>query len=71
MSVFTLAVAGVSAQELQSRLRDLGYYDGPPEPQPWPRTLVALKRFQNDHGLPSTGYADAETMTALRYAYCY
>ena len=60
-----------SARELQSRLRDLGYYDGPPEAEPWPETLEALKKFQSDNGLPVTGCADGETMAALREAYCY
>jgi len=70
-AVLLLATGVVTAHELQSRLRDLGYYDGPPEPEPWPRTLEALRRFQHDNGLPATGRADAATMAALRDAYCY
>ena len=66
-----LARGEVNLLELQGRLRDLGYYDGPPEAQPWRETLLALKKFQNDHGLPVTGYPDPATMTALRQSYCY
>ncbi len=58
-------------EELVSRLRDLGYYDGPAEGEPWPRTLLALKRFQHAQGLPVTGYTDIATVRALREAYCY
>ena len=70
-AVILLATGVVSAAELQSRLRDLGYYDGPPEAEPWPKTIDALRRFQRDNGLPITGCADAATMIALREAYCY
>jgi peptidoglycan hydrolase-like protein with peptidoglycan-binding domain len=70
-AVILLATGVVNAAELQSRLRDLGYYDGPPEAEPWPKTIGALKRFQSDNGLPITGCADADTVMALREAYCY
>ncbi|HET8698239.1 MAG TPA: peptidoglycan-binding domain-containing protein [Gammaproteobacteria bacterium] len=70
-AVIVLATGVVSAAELQSRLRDLGYYDGPPEAEPWPKTIDALRRFQRDNGLPITGFADAATLIALREAYCY
>jgi peptidoglycan hydrolase-like protein with peptidoglycan-binding domain len=70
-SVLTLVAGEVSAEELTSRLRELGYYDGPVEGEPWPETLMALRRFQHDHGLRVTGYPDRDTMTVMRESYCY
>lgn len=70
-SVLTIVTAEVSVEELTSRLRELGYYDGPVEAQPWRETVLALKKFQHDHGLQVTGYPDRETMTAMRESYCY
>jgi peptidoglycan hydrolase-like protein with peptidoglycan-binding domain len=61
----------MSVLELTNRLRDLGYYDGPPEQPPWPATVAALEKFQRDHGLAITRCADAVTAAALRNAYCY
>jgi murein L,D-transpeptidase YcbB/YkuD len=70
-AVLILAKGEVSPLELQSRLRDLGYYDGPNEAQPWQETLRALRKFQTDHGLPATGCADPDTMALLHESYCY
>ena len=70
-AVILLATGVVTAAELQSRLRDLGYYDGPPEAEPWPKTIEALKQFQSDNQLPITGCVDARTIAALCEAYCY
>ena len=71
VAVRTVTMREVSAEELQSRLRELGYYDGPVEGEPWRETLLALKKFQHDHGLPITGYPDRDTMTVMRESYCY
>jgi peptidoglycan hydrolase-like protein with peptidoglycan-binding domain len=57
--------------ELQARLRDLGYYDGPLEDRPWQATLEALERFQSNHGLQVTRTADSATARALRDAVCF
>jgi peptidoglycan hydrolase-like protein with peptidoglycan-binding domain len=57
--------------ELQSRLRDLGYYDGPFEEQPWRDTIGALQRFQRDHDLEITGYPDTATARTLRESLCF
>ena len=70
-AVVILTTGEVSAQELQSRLRELGYCDGPLEAEPWPETLMALKKFQHEHGLPITGFPDRDTMRVLRESYCY
>lgn len=61
----------VSAAELQSRLFDLGYYDGPVDGLPRQITITALIKFQHDHGLPTTGRPDPVTMQTMRETYCY
>jgi len=65
------AAGEVSVAELQSRLTDLGYYDGPVDGQPWPETAAALARFQGDHGLAATGRPDARTLRTMYETYCY
>lgn len=61
----------VSAAELQSRLFDLGYYDGPVDGLPRQLTITALAKFQHDHGLTATGDPDPVTMQIMRETYCY
>jgi peptidoglycan hydrolase-like protein with peptidoglycan-binding domain len=61
----------MSFYELQNRLRDLGYYDGPFEAPPSSAALAALERFQRDHGLPITRRPDSATVDALRESICY
>ena len=61
----------MSFLELTSRLRDLGYYDGPSEGPPWRATIAALERFQRDRGLPITRSPDAATADALRNSICF
>jgi carboxymethylenebutenolidase len=60
-----------SAAEVQSRLIDLGYYDGPVDGKPSHLAIAALARFQHDHDLPATGELDPVTVQALRETYCY
>jgi len=57
--------------ELQSRLFDLGYYDGPVDGRISELTVAALARFQHDHGLPATGLPDALTTQTMHESYCY
>jgi hypothetical protein len=57
---------GMSTEELQTLLRDLGYYDGQIDGKPWQKTYLALKRFQQDRDLKVTGHPDADTVLALR-----
>lgn len=63
--------ADVSALELQSRLLDLGYYDGRVDGNPRPEVFAALAKFQRDHGLRVTGQPDPQTVRALRDSYCF
>jgi len=64
-------VSDTSTAELQSRLFELGYYDGPVDGRPSELVVTALARFQHDHGLSATGVADATTMQTMRESYCY
>jgi peptidoglycan hydrolase-like protein with peptidoglycan-binding domain len=61
----------MSLLELQSRLRDLGYYDGPLEDHPWRATFMALTKFQRDRGLQVTSRPDSATARALRESICF
>jgi len=61
----------MSFLELQSRLRDLGYYDGPLEDPPWRATIMALNKFQRDRGLQVTSRPDIATARALRDSICF
>ena len=56
----------MSVQELQTRLRELGYYDGQIDGKPWRKTYLALRQFQRDRDLKVTEYPDADTILALR-----
>lgn len=64
-----LVWADASAEELQSRLFSLGYYDGRVDGTPRPQTFAALARFQHDKGLRATGHPDPRTVRKLRESY--
>lgn len=54
---------------LQTRLLQLGYTGvGTPDGNFGPATTTAVKQFQTDHGLPSTGTVDQATWNALTAA---
>lgn len=55
-----------TVQEAQQRLHTLGYEPGVADGMMGAKTIAALKSFQSDHGLPSSGVADEKTMAALR-----
>jgi peptidoglycan hydrolase-like protein with peptidoglycan-binding domain len=64
--------AGVAAQtsshdieDVQRRLVTLGYDAGSPDGLLGPKTRTALRAFQGDRGLPSTGRPDGATLEAL------
>jgi peptidoglycan hydrolase-like protein with peptidoglycan-binding domain len=69
--VVAMVDSEVSAAELQSRLFDLGYYDGRVDGKLRPQTFAALAKFQRDHGLPVTGHPDTQTVETLRESYCF
>jgi hypothetical protein len=51
---------------VKQRLNNLGYQCGSEDDELDPRTRVALKAFQAEHGLPVTGEPDAATKAKLR-----
>ena len=51
--------------EIQTRLRDWGYYDGGLTGTLDYETTQAIKYFQQEHGISATGNLDAATMDAL------
>ena len=50
---------------VQSRLKDLGYYDGPIDGWLGGNTVPAIKAFQRDYGLTVDGIVGKETLAAL------
>jgi murein L,D-transpeptidase YcbB/YkuD len=51
--------------QVQGRLKELGHDPGPIDGRMRPQTQAALKAFQKDYGLATTGEIDAETRAAL------
>ncbi len=47
---------------VQTRLRELGYYDRKPDGQYGPLTRAALERFQREHQLPVTGRRPVQSL---------
>ena len=50
---------------VQSRLKDLGYYDGPIDGYLGGNTIPAIKAFQRDYGLAVDGIVGKATLSAL------
>lgn len=50
---------------VQSRLKDLGYYDGPIDGWLGGNTVPAIKAFQRDYGLTVDGIVGKQTLSAL------
>lgn len=67
--LIALVWSDASAEELQSRLVYLGYFDGRIDGEPCRQTFDALARFQRDRGLRVTGYPDPQTLRTLRASY--
>ena len=57
--------SGSQVTKLQSRLEELGYFDGVPTGNYSLITTAAVKRFQAEAGLSESGIADAKTQAAL------
>ena len=56
---------GEDVKILQTRLAELGYYDGPVSGNFMAYTTKAVKAFQADFGLEQTGIADTQTLSLL------
>ena len=57
--------SGSAVQDLQQRLKDLGYYTGEVDGQFGGGTRTALKLFQQQHGLTSDGVLGSKTAAVL------
>ncbi len=62
----TFSLIVYEPEETQQLLAALGFYSGPIDGIPGPRTSVALRESQKAYGLPVTGKATAETLARLR-----
>ena len=62
----TFSLIVYEPEETQQLLTALGFYSGPIDGIPGPRTQVALREAQKTYKLPVTGKATAETLAKLR-----
>ena len=51
--------------QLQERMKQLGYYDGPVSGNFMNKTLAAVKKIQNQNGIKATGTVDEETWNLI------
>lgn len=59
-------VAPAMVKQVQSTLRDDGYYKNGPVDGVWgPGTEAAVRSFQHDHSLTSSGQLDSPTLQAM------
>ncbi len=56
---------GSDVEDLQRRLKNLGYFNGTATGYFGPQTSDAVQRFQRENRLAATGIADARTLNAL------
>lgn len=56
---------GSDVVDVQNRLRELGYYQGPINGTYGPATELAMRRFQRENGLTVTGSVTAQTYVDL------
>ncbi|MFH1513304.1 MAG: peptidoglycan-binding protein, partial [Bacillota bacterium] len=61
----TRGAQGNSVKQVQQRLTDLNYFDGPISGNYMDRTIEAVKAFQEKHNLRVDGITGAETWSAL------
>ena len=52
-------------KQLQERMKELGYYDGPISGNFMDKTLAAVKKIQKQNGLKVTGQVDEETWNVI------
>ena len=58
--------SGNDIREVQGRLASLGFDPGPVDGAAGPKTAAAVTRYQQAHGLQTTGVADRDTLDELR-----
>ena len=54
-----------AVSDMQSILKEKGYYKGPVDGILGPMTQGAIEKFQKDNGIPHNGYVTMETLSAL------
>jgi peptidoglycan hydrolase-like protein with peptidoglycan-binding domain len=64
-SIPVVETADPNVIQVQARLKELGHDPGPSDGRMRPQTQAALKAFQKDYGLTTTGEIDAQTLAAL------
>jgi len=64
-SIAVVETADPNVVQVQARLKELGHDPGPSDGHMRPQTQGALKAFQKDYGLATTGEIDAQTLAAL------
>lgn len=64
-SITVVETVDPEVMQVQARLKELGHDPGPSDGRTRPQTQAALKAFQKDYGLASTGEIDAQTLAAL------
>lgn len=62
----TFSLIVYEPEETQQLLTTLGFYSGPIDGIPGPRTAAALREAQKSYGLPVTGKANTQTLEKLR-----
>lgn len=60
------SVEGLSNRDVQKKLSKLGYYSGPIDGIIGPKTITALRLFQQNQYLQTTGYLDLLTIKRLK-----
>ncbi len=58
-------IAAMSSRDIQSALREAGYYDGAIDGKLGPKSREAIREFQTDKGLKVDGVAGTNTKKAL------
>ncbi len=67
--VFSIGDKGKEISSLQRKLKKLGYLDGTVDGIYGGDTASAVKGFQSDEGLPSTGMVDEDTLSHITSSY--
>jgi peptidoglycan hydrolase-like protein with peptidoglycan-binding domain len=65
-ALLTVGDAGSQVQQVQQRLREMGYFHAHTTGYYGPITHHAVLQFQRDHGLPADGIVGHETLSALK-----
>ncbi|MBX4198758.1 DUF5011 domain-containing protein [Candidatus Parcubacteria bacterium] len=65
MTLMSQGLRGIEVTELQTLLKELGFYNGPITGQFGPLTRAAVMAYQRAHGITQTGNVGVKTLAAL------